>query len=262
MNLGIIVQAHFENWGGGKSYCLSMVDNVPIILWVLRKIRTNYRHLKIVVAVPDVVENRLFRQYADEVGATIYYGSITNVLERFIGAAKENRIDAFIRIIGEHYFIDMQFVDQLKQLFEIGIYDCVIPPFDFDPKFGCDIVSIKCLEKLHAMLESDYSDSKGNIVANPIHYIASHPELFKIGIESKIPHYTESEMLRFRSIASQIYLEAYVHNPQKSHIEGDSLRTHYTLAKKYIPKDALVLDIACGDGWGSLILAETGAKII
>lgn len=45
MKISIFVQAHHENWGGGKSYCLSIVKGSPVISHVLKKLRKRFPDL-------------------------------------------------------------------------------------------------------------------------------------------------------------------------------------------------------------------------
>ena len=262
MKISIFVQAHHKNWGGGKSYCLSIVDGLPVIYHVLKKLRKRFPELDIILVVPDEKENQQFESYAKEVQAQIYYGPKLNVLERFLEAAAIYKCDAFIRIIGEHYFIDLDFISRLKKRFEIGKYDIVTPPLDFDPKYGGEIVSVSGLKKCKEKIIGLDEERRKNALTSPITFMASYPDEFNHGIEDRIPIYSSEEILKMREIAKEIYLEAYEHDEKKSQKEGDVLQIHYEMAQKYISPTDYVLDIACGNGWGSAILASVAKNVI
>ncbi len=261
MKLAILVQAHHENWGGGRSYCLSEVQGKPVIAHVLKKIRDRFPELPMVVAVPNEIENRCFEQFGKESGASVYFGSKANVLDRLIKAAESVGCDAFIRIIGEHYFVNLDYVESLLASFQSGDYDIVTPPLDFDPKFGAEVVSVDSFKHLSKILTGD-SQSVSNALANPLHYMTSHQDKFRHLVNSNVPSYKDAEIQRMREIAKGIYLEAYEHKAESSELSGDLLRMHYEIAKKYISGNDSVLDIACGDGWGSEILASAAGSVI
>lgn len=262
MKLSIFVQAHHENWGGGKSYCLSIVKGSSVISHVLKKLRKQFPTLEIILVVPDENENRQFEKYTKEVKSHIYYGPKLNVLERFLGAATTHRCDAFIRVIGEHYFIDLDYINLLKQRFETGKYDIVTPPLNFDPKFGAEIVSVKALTKCKEIIYTLDENRRNNALANPINFMVSQQNAFIHYVENNMPIYSAEEILKRREIAEDIYLEAYEHNENKSQKEGDILRMHYEIANKYISIHDNVLDIACGNGWGSAILASVAKRVV
>jgi 2-polyprenyl-3-methyl-5-hydroxy-6-metoxy-1,4-benzoquinol methylase/spore coat polysaccharide biosynthesis protein SpsF (cytidylyltransferase family) len=266
MKIFIFVQAHHENWGGGKSYCLSIVKGSPVILHVLKKLRKYFPKSEIIMVVPDEKENRQFEPFAKEVQSHIYYGSKVNVLDRFLGAATTHKCDAFIRVIGEHYFIDLDYVNLLKQRFETGggrrKYDIVTPPLNFDPKFGAEIVSVKALIKCKEIIYTLDENRRNNALANPINFIVSQQNEFIHSIEQNIPIYPYEEIVKMREIAKEIYLEAYEFNENKSQKEGDILRMHYELAKKYIAENDNVLDVACGNGWGSAMITPVAKRVI
>lgn len=261
MELVILIQAHHENWGGGKSYCLSIVKGQPVIAHVLKKLKRKFPSVKMVLSVPDEKENVIFEPYAKENNCYIYYGSKANILERFLGTANMIKCDAFIRVIGEHFFIDTDYVESLKKNFEFRDYDIVTPPLDYDPKFGAEVVKLRSLFKVEKFI-SKKSNGRENILSNPLQFMTAHPEIFTHFIDYNVPQYSREEILEMRNIAKEIYLEAYEHNSEKSELSGDRLRMHYEIAKNYLTKKDKVLDIACGEGWGSAILAQTARKVV
>lgn len=269
-SFSIFVQAHHENWGGGKSYCLSMIDGSPVVSHVLKKLRSKFPDLEITLLVPDENENKVFEEFALEVCGQVYYGPKLDVIERFLGAAKKSAVlpDAIIRVIGEHYFFDPNLVERMKGIFESGEFDLLTPPLDFDPKYGAEIVSLSALEKAKEILNLSDADMQviANMRANPIQFIRSRTDAFECGICSEIPIYSHDQIKQMRDVARYIYLDAYQRNESRSQFPGDILRIHYEIAKKHLGPMDTVLDIACGGGWGSAILSSvcghvTGADI-
>ncbi len=262
MNISIFVQAHHENWSGGKSYCLSIIDGYPVIYHVLKKLRQSYPALDIIVVAPDDEKNRCFEPLAKAARANVYYGAKFDILERFLGAAKMYPCDAIMRVIGEHYFINLEYIDHLKNIFQDGKYDIVIPPLDSDPKFSAEFVLVDALINAVQIIHCLSEDERINARANPIPFIISQPHSFNSGIMKEVPIYSHREILQMRKVAKKIYLEAYETKKNTAWREGDVLRMHYEFAKKYLRADDLVLDVACGKGFGSILLSSYAHQVI
>jgi spore coat polysaccharide biosynthesis protein SpsF (cytidylyltransferase family) len=97
-----IIQAHSKDWGGGKDPCLNIINNEYVIENVIHKLKQIEEIEEIVIAVPDIPENKIFENIADKENIRCFYGSTCNVLDRFIKAAEFIGGDFIVKIGRAH----------------------------------------------------------------------------------------------------------------------------------------------------------------
>jgi 2-polyprenyl-3-methyl-5-hydroxy-6-metoxy-1,4-benzoquinol methylase len=265
MKLVFVVQANYYNWEGSLDFSVKQLYGKPVFYWVVKKILDAWPGAAVVIAAPDLEENRMMQPHADELGVKLYYGAEQNVLDRLMESARLLDADSIVRVLGQHYFFDTDLVEKMIEQMETGDYDVVKAPDDFEIKFTAEVVTLSALERLHTMIGSDPElGSRSDVIISPVHYIASHPHLFKVCIIIDTPVYTTEELHAKRKEAGKIY-DMYDgdHIPFLTANPSDSaLFRHYEIAAEYIDSDSAVLDIACGDGYGSNYLAGIADKVI
>ncbi|MBE9529363.1 MAG: methyltransferase domain-containing protein [Proteobacteria bacterium] len=265
MKLVFVVQANYYNWEGSLDFSVKPLYDKPVFYWVVKKILDAWPGAAVVIAAPDLEENRVMQPHADELGVKLYYGAEQNVLDRLIEAGRLSGAESIVRVLGQHYFFDTDLVGKMMEQMATGGYDVVKAPDDFEIKFTAEVVKMSALESLQEMIGTNAElGQRSDVLISPVHYIASHSELFNVSILTDLPVYTTKELYAKREEAAKIY-DMYDgdHIPFLTANPSDSaLFRHYEIAAEYIDSDSVVLDIACGDGYGSSYLAGIAAKVV
>jgi glutamate-1-semialdehyde 2,1-aminomutase len=92
---------------------LRPVAGVPLINRLLDRLRCAQSIDEIVVAIPDTRANDVLEAYLKDVGAKVFRGDESNVLERFIGAVEFSGATTAIRITGDCPLVDPALLDSM-----------------------------------------------------------------------------------------------------------------------------------------------------
>jgi spore coat polysaccharide biosynthesis protein SpsF (cytidylyltransferase family) len=117
--------------------------------------------------------------YLKTLGANLFRGSESDLIERFYEAAKKWQATRVVRISADCPFISGSEIDRLITFFKSGNYDFAynnVPVNNCYPDgIGAEIMSFAVLEKLHKEAKNQYDREHVST------YIHSHPQTFKIG---------------------------------------------------------------------------------
>jgi spore coat polysaccharide biosynthesis protein SpsF len=118
----------------------------------------------------DAIEN-----WAEGFGVSCTRGSLNDVLDRYVHAARLAKADAVVRITADCPALDPQILTEVVQGFVFGLYDLYGLSGEFPDGLDCSVFSMAGLERAwaEAMLPSEREH------VGP--YIEKHPELFKLG---------------------------------------------------------------------------------
>ena len=249
-----IIQAHSKGWGGAKDSCLNTINDEYVINNVIRQLKQIEEIEEIVIAVPDVPENDVFKKIANDKNIHCFFGSTSNVLERFIRATEFINGDIIVRVLGQHYFFDPILIEKMIRYLLDNNYDYVQTPDDFDCKLSGEIFTLKALKKEMKMLKT-VGENSNKYMARPFTFIRENEREFKVGIYENIPKYSKEQLEKTRE------LNRYIINEHDDFIDGkgcefgDYNNIRYQTILPYINKGDFVLDIACGSGHGSKLIS-------
>jgi spore coat polysaccharide biosynthesis protein SpsF (cytidylyltransferase family) len=235
-----VIQANYTDLLGDdrdpSHYCLE----------ALRKSRYIER---IVIAAPDLPENDVLLAAAEAWGVDCHLGSEFDVTSRIVaavqamGAADDTLI---ARVLLNRFFLDIDLVDRMIELLEQQRSDYVTLPYDFNINFGADVMTLGCLARAEEMMPTTDMSQR----FRPWLFIEEHTEIFRVTCLEDVPTYSQ-EMLE--------------------HIRGSSLSRErdcgtcaaftYEFALQFLKPTDNVLDLGCGVGEGSALLAEHSAEV-
>jgi sialic acid synthase SpsE/spore coat polysaccharide biosynthesis protein SpsF (cytidylyltransferase family) len=147
----------------------------PLIGHLLDRLARCERLDQVVVATP--VGDEPLVGYLKERGATVYEGSERDVLERYVGAAKEHEADVVVRITADCPLIDPVLVDQVVDFFLAGSFDYASNTLErgFPRGLDVEVMSRAALERAHA--EAREADEREHVTL----HIYRHPDRFRLG---------------------------------------------------------------------------------
>jgi spore coat polysaccharide biosynthesis protein SpsF len=152
MNAGsrtaVIVQARLESTRfHGK--VLEKIDDETVLHHVLTRCLNIPSADVVCCAIPDTPENDVVARRAEEVGATVYRGSVDDLLDRYYQAAKFLKADSIMRVTSDCPLIDPDICDAVIALHaETGVdYACNNMPVVWPHGLDCEIFTFPLLEK-------------------------------------------------------------------------------------------------------------------
>lgn len=134
---------------------LAQLGGVPLLEWVVRRLQRATTLSQVVLATSDSVADDALAELAARLDIAVFRGSETDVLDRFIGAAKLARADNVVRVCADNPFIDPGEVDRLVSFFAVNHCDYACNHqdrlgSDYADGFGAEILSAALLEKMAA----------------------------------------------------------------------------------------------------------------
>ncbi len=214
----------------------------------VEKIRDSGLFDEVVLAAADVPENKIFVDLARKWGVKYFLGSPDNMVQRMQEVAKAFDCEILARVLLYWFYLDVDLIGRMMTLLEEEQADYVNLPLNFDIKFGADVHSSAGLDKVDADLRRDktlFEETK----FRPWFYIEENKgKLWKVVTCKDVPTYSNQvhEETAAQIIASTPWAWDY----------GKVFYYHeYVFAAKYLDNVDTVLDLSCGWGSGTNILA-------
>ena len=256
--IDVMIQASSRSWSGGRDICINPVQGKPAICHTVERLRQALPEARITIAAPAFdSEGDLPRLLADYEGINLFFGCDDSPLKRML-AAWHQYLDQtwFLRINGLNMFFD---ADQMREMIAVNrsaTYDCIRFPDGWPAVLTFDLYRVSALQRLDKTLEPGSPFS-----VHPKYALDQEP------FDSKIYRPTapvlDEDLRTARAMATELYREPRddIH-PERHIAVGDTLGFHYRMACEYITAEDRVLDIACGTGRGSAVLAEKAGHVV
>lgn len=260
----ILIQASSTSWSGGRDLCMNLLEGEPILLKTMRLIFDQFSDIvdNIKIIAPEFDRGGLdfLEGYFPAHFVTLYYGNNESPLLRMIGATSDaDDSDIVLRLNGLNFCVDADCARKNLAIARKTGCDCIRFPDDFPALFTSDVYKIGALRRM--------ADKAENI--DKIYHI--HPKYYmskKNGFESlfsdpdlsKYSDQTLSDVRRY--VQDAIYTKRVEVDPSRSIKSGDTISLHYDMALPYIKNLGVVLDLACGSGFGSNILASAARTVV
>jgi len=206
----------------------------------------------IVIAVPDIESSHAFDKVSELWGVKVYYGSVFNVAERFYNAAKSVDADIIVRIQLRAFYADIDMIR--KMIKDLGdTYDYI----DFDNEVNytlfADVFTTKALERALTIIDKMPESFCKDMYKFAPWAMFSTEESFRV---KKITYQKSWSKDKVKAIRKKLAdLRGEDENKYFTNINNPASR--YQHVKKYLKSSDSVLDIACGQGDGAALLAES-----
>ena len=246
MNKVCFIQCHYTD----KLFLFEKSQN-PI-----SKLKKSKIFDKIILGVADITENHeVFDKYTELYNIDIFYGESLDIVDRMVKVCEKYEAQILARILVNWNYLDVNLIKNMILYAEsVPDFDYCMVPFDFDIKFGCDLHSKSGLLKLKSILSDDTSkELQDKYSFRPWGFLESDPRFNSI-IYSSVPEYSNE---KFYSLRKEL-----LNNVPVAWDFGSVFYYHeYEVAKEYLSSDDVVLDISCGQGNGSAVLAKNCSKV-
>ena len=141
----------------------------PIIEWVYRRVLQSKMLDGIIFAIPDTDEDDLLQWFLESIGAKVFRGSETDLVDRYYKVAKSFFVKDIVRICADNPLICASEIDRLIVYFNQNNCDYVynhIPRNNSYPDgLGAEICNINLLEEIYTKAsEPDHREHLFNYV--------------------------------------------------------------------------------------------------
>lgn len=155
MSLGIIIQARTGSTRLPQKMLLPFYNGFSVLELLLTRLKNNISETNIIVATTiNRADDEIF-SIATKHNVTCFRGDENDVLNRFINAAKENKISRIIRICADNPFLDILSLKVLIEKFSMSSCDYMsfstsdgIPTIKTHYGFWAEAVTLEALEKV------------------------------------------------------------------------------------------------------------------
>jgi SAM-dependent methyltransferase len=254
----ILIQGSSKNWGGGHSICMNEIDGIKVIEHTIKRIFQHdfLKKFKIIIIAPEYDKGNLDFLNINLINKVeIYYGEDNSPLNRMISATKQFKDhDFIIRIDALNFCFD---VDSLSVIINQAItanLDLIKFIDNWPPIFTSDIYKIGTLRKI-----SKEIPIKSPFQIHPKYYLLKNNQYKCQRITPN--KYTNEVLELYRRQAKFVYEERELGSSTNSIRNGDMLSFHYSLALDFLSKNDVILDIACGLGYGTDIISQNCINI-
>jgi 2-polyprenyl-3-methyl-5-hydroxy-6-metoxy-1,4-benzoquinol methylase len=256
----IILQGSSRSWAGGRDYCVSDLEGKPVVGHTLKRIRENFPESRITIAAPAFDRGGLFDRIVAESNdprLNVFYGYDGSPLKRMIAACGALDDDGIVlKVDALHFVFDAELSkDMLVQASE-GKLDCVKPKDDFPAQLSSEVYRFGALREIAAQI----TDEERNFEIHPKFYFFKERK-YKSQYARMKPTYREDFLQFCREKYSSIYAERYEVTKLALPL-GDMITFHYRHATKFLERNMKILDIACGNGFGSKLVSPFVSQVV
>ena len=259
-----VIQCNHVDYEGAIDVSLRVSpDGHPVIEQVIKNAKSLNCQGRATIACPDVDANKVFKKAADRFDIDCYLGEKLNVAARLINAASPSKATHIAWLQGLLFFLDIEFMDQLVDFGKKNRLDYARCVDGTCKHWLGQFVSVGALNRVVEEASRQQEDEAGWNLARPFAYIRKNPERFKIGLFEAIPDYSDERLREMREIARRIHIggERAEHSGRGS-VTGDVSIGRYREIFHEIPEGSAVLDVACGNGYGSALMARRAKQVI
>ena len=205
----------------------------------------------VVLAAPDLPENRVLVEWANKWGIDIHFGSVENVALRIHECCELYKCESVARALVWWFFLDTRLLNNLVRELDESKADLVNLPKNFDIRFGADVFTKAFLEKVLLALSDE--GLREQFQLNPWGYAELHPQEFDIRTYTHVPIYGEPYFKELRGRMRTLW-------PERWEQTGAQVFP-YRKAVSYIQPGGKILDVACGLGAGTSFLSRYGKAV-
>lgn len=99
------------------------IHGFPVVEWVYRRLVRSKTIDKILFAIPDRASDDVLEFYLASLGANIYRGSESDLVERILEAANYSSADEVVRVCADNVLVSPEAIDELVKYFKDNACD-------------------------------------------------------------------------------------------------------------------------------------------
>ena len=207
---------------------------------------------EVVVAAADLPENRSLERFADAFGCDLVLGAERNVAKRIADVAEERECELVARSLVWWFFQDLDLVRRQLDALEVSDAEGWLLPPDFDLRFGADVFRASWVRRVGERLEGDAALFAKHAL-NPWSFVEAQPDAHDYRAFDEVPVLDRATFESIRSTMRALWPERWDGAAQPM--------TAYKLALEHLKPGGRSIDVACGLGAGTALLAARGPAL-
>lgn len=258
-----LVQASSVSWSGAPDLCMNPVDGRPAVHWTVKKIFDQFSNARVTIVAPEFDRGGKMEELRTQFSSRdldILYAHDESPLRRMIRATAElSPAELFVRVDGLHLWFDVPSVEKMLSAARQQALDCVKFPDDYPPQFASEVYRVSAVRRLLDLLGNLPEPEANRYHVHPKFLLMRLPE-FKTRYLEDVPAYDPDYLLDCRRCSGEAF-EPRTAVKASRIASGDQYSFHYEFAREYLGPSDSVLDIACGHGYGSALVAPRVARV-
>jgi 2-polyprenyl-3-methyl-5-hydroxy-6-metoxy-1,4-benzoquinol methylase len=239
---------------------MNKIDGKPVIYHTIKKIYDLCPEAIVRVAAPAFDrdgELEFLREDFKGKAFDISYSHNESPLKRMLHVTKGLSNDSyFVRVDGLNKWFQSKPMRDVLLSKDDGPYDCLKFADDYPVQLTFQKYRVGGIRKVFEMQPDD------TFHVHPQYFMALHSDTFVVQTHTAYDEVSDTYLKACRDEAKQVYVEPRLEVNEKKIAAGDQLTFHYKLAEKYVQEGDHVLDIACGEGYGTNIISKRARSII
>jgi len=154
----------------------------------------------------------------------------------------------------------------LVEVQEAGDFDIVQAPINFETHFTGIAVSVPALRRARQQIMTLPEDERLRMLVRPLSYIFKESDHFRSSVlpPDQLPRYSKKELRGFRETAREMFVGTERSSLDKTRAfqPGNYCEQRYLHLIESLSPDDIVLDAACGDGYGSELMAGRVRRVV
>ena len=211
----------------------------------------------IVLAVPKLGNFSIFDTLSKKWQVDVFYGSNYNVADRIYNASKKYSPDLVIRVLLRRFYIDLDLVKIMISKIKEG-YDYVNLANNIYNEVAADVSTFKALKLAVKLLKKLPNNYQANTFRfNPWRFMECNNKFKTATLEYK----KKWSNTRINKIQQKLIRLIENQEDSTQSVDQNEPVNRYRFISKFIKKNDVVLDIACGKGGGSKILSHVAKEV-
>ncbi|NBY19417.1 class I SAM-dependent methyltransferase [bacterium] len=247
----ILVQSASRSWSGGPDKSMIQVDGKPAIWHTISLLREFFPSTEIRLVAPEFDKGGAFDLLCAEfANCRPSYSHDDSPIDRLILQSNDIENGFILRVDGLHFGLFRRHLDKIGMLLDLNT-DLIKFPDDFPGQLAFEIWNTRALRNANSKLKQDKLPKAFSVHCKfiPMHY----PNQFNVKYLDP-GRIADSELQHLRKKMAVLYSNPRIEVGQKYIKHGDQIRFHYEKALDWIQVGGSVLDIACGNGFGSELI--------
>ncbi len=253
----IIIQASSKSYLGSPDKSVMEIDGEMVVQRLVSKLLREVDN-DIVIAAPEWDRGGRFDSLKEAIKTDrlrVYYGSADSPLDRLLGATQGMQGHQYVcRIDGLNLFLRAEDIFRMFEKAEGEHLDVVKFPDDFPPAFGCDVYRVGALRKMKELKPEQV------FWIHPKFYMFKNPAVFKCAFYTRFRAFDDDYLRLARETMRPAYdfkrLDVEENESKYNVPAANQISFHYKLAQERLGDGKTILDLACGNGFGSRLLAS------
>ena len=200
----------------------------------------------VVIACPDTKESNKVKELAELWGIDCFFGSVDNVLYRFLAVSNKYMPEIIARIQLRAFWVDPELIMNTIEMLENDI-EYIDYQNDVNYALGIDLFTFEALKKVDKLISSELNVHKKHTFEFSPWALMRDKSKFNVAV---LNYQKKWDKKKVRKIKSKLN-DLIGNDENQQGVTPENPGSRYRMAESFLNINDIVLDIACGKGGGT-----------